>query len=96
MHVSDALAFSLVTLWARKTKTRCIHFTTILDTIAEDATWYFMVIFSSHFVLVMTLNLGRVSVTVSLTRCNELHPLDVSLGDNPTSSRLVSHLRRLS
>ena len=38
-----------------------IKYPTILGTIAEGATWYFLVIVTSHFVLVMTLNLGRVS-----------------------------------
>ena len=33
----------------------------ILDTITEDAMWYFLVIFTSHVVLVLTLNLARVS-----------------------------------
>ena len=33
----------------------------ILGTIAEDATRYFLVIFTSHFVLTMSLILGRVS-----------------------------------
>lgn len=36
---------------------------TILDTVAEDSMWYFLLVFSSHFTLVMTLNLARVSAT---------------------------------
>jgi len=60
--VYDILAFLLVTYWARKSRARGLQVTTILDTIAKDATWYFMVIFTSHFVLVMTLNLGRVTI----------------------------------
>ena len=59
--VSDVLAFLMVTFLARKAKVRGIRVATLLDTIAKDATWYFMVIFTSHFVLVMCLNLGRVS-----------------------------------
>ena len=35
-----------------------------MGTVAEDAVWYFLVIFTSHFVLGMTLLLGRVSATV--------------------------------
>jgi len=31
----------------------------ILDIIAKDATWYFLVIFSSHLALALTLNLAR-------------------------------------
>ena len=76
MPASDVLAFLLVTFWARKSKARGLGVTTLLDTIAKDATWYFMVIFTSHFVLVMTLNLGRVSVTVSLcVAINHTHRL---------------------
>lgn len=60
----DVLAFLMVTFWARKARARGIHVTTILDVIAKDATYYFMVIFTSHLVLVMTLNLARVSGTV--------------------------------
>lgn len=37
---------------------------TILTTVAEDATQYFLFIFTSHFVLEMTLIFGRVSATV--------------------------------
>lgn len=61
----DVLAFSLIVFRARKSRVQGLNFPTILDTIAEDSMRYFMVIFSAHFVLVMTLNLGRVSVTVS-------------------------------
>ena len=41
---------------------------TILGTIAEDATRYFLVIFSSHVVLEITLIFGRVSAANSI-RC---------------------------
>ena len=60
----DTLAFLLIVFWARKSRVQGIKVSTILDTISEDATSYFMLIFTSHFVLVMTLNLGRVSATV--------------------------------
>ena len=67
VHLPDVLAFSVVVYWARKLRQPGLKFSALLDAIAKDATYYFMVIFTSHFVLVMTLNLGRVSVTVSLT-----------------------------
>ncbi|KAF9789639.1 hypothetical protein BJ322DRAFT_549293 [Thelephora terrestris] len=63
----DFLAFSLIILWVERSKARNQTVATILDTIAEDSTWYFLLIFSSHFALVMTLNFGRVSVPLSLT-----------------------------
>ncbi|KAF9786684.1 hypothetical protein BJ322DRAFT_1051375 [Thelephora terrestris] len=58
----DVLAFLVVVLQAKKSRVRGLNVSTILDTIAVDATYYFMVIFTSHFVLVMTLNLGRVTI----------------------------------
>lgn len=67
VHPPDVLAFSLVVFWARKSGASGLKLSTLLDAIAKDSTYYFMVIFTSHFVLVMTLNLGRVSVAVSLT-----------------------------
>ena len=66
----------------------------ILETIAEDATRYFLVIFTSHFVLVMTLNLGRVSVTISLcVGCHQWCLIGVSLGIDPAPSSIVSRPR---
>jgi hypothetical protein len=62
----DFFAFSLIIILANKTKVPGLRVPTIMGTIAEDATWYFLVIFTSHFVLVMTLNLGRVSATLPL------------------------------
>ena len=89
------MAFLMVTLWARKSKARGFRVTTILDTIAKDATWYFMVIFTSHFVLVMTLNLGRVSVAVSLCTATNYTPLRIPLANDPTASGHVSILHCL-
>lgn len=66
VHTLDFLAFSLIISVAARSKTRGLRLPTILRAIAEDATRYFLVIFTSHFVLEMTLNLGRVSATVSL------------------------------
>ncbi|KAF9789638.1 hypothetical protein BJ322DRAFT_1043321 [Thelephora terrestris] len=56
----DCLAFLLTIRWARKSKALSGgNFTTVLDSIKEGATWYFLLIFSSHFALVMTLSFGR-------------------------------------
>ena len=62
MYTLDFLAFSLIIFLAKKSKVPGLRVPTILDNIAQDATWYFLVIFTSHFVLVMTLNLGRVTI----------------------------------
>lgn len=57
---SDSLAFLLMMFLATKLKRQGPMIRTIMDTIAADAMRYFLVIFSAHFVLVMTLNLGPV------------------------------------
>jgi hypothetical protein len=62
-YTSDFLAFAFIVFYTRRSKVPGVKVRTILDTIAEDATRYFLVIFTSHFVFVMTLNLGRVSPT---------------------------------
>jgi hypothetical protein len=62
----DFLAFSLIIFLANKSKAPGLKVPRILRTIAEDSTWYFLVIFTSTFVLLMTLTLGRVSAIVSL------------------------------
>ena len=46
---------------ALRWQARRLGIRTLMGTIAEDSMWYFLVIFSSHFVLEMTLLLGRVS-----------------------------------
>jgi len=63
MYAPDSLAFLLVVYLAIRSKASSVKIPTILGTMAEDATWYFLVIFTSHFVLEMTLILGRVSAT---------------------------------
>lgn len=58
----DLLAFSLIIFLTRKSKTSGLKASDILDTIAEDATCYFAVIFSAHFILLMTLCFGRIGI----------------------------------
>jgi len=67
MCTPDFFAFSLIIFLAAKSRTADLRVPTVLGTIARDATWYFLVIFSSHLVLEMTLTLGRVSATPSTT-----------------------------
>ena len=59
----DFLAFLFIILSAKRSR-HGLNIPTVLGTIAQDATRYFLVIFTSHFILVMTLNLGRVSAIV--------------------------------
>ena len=63
-EMPDFLAFSLIIFLAARSKTPGLRAPTILRTIAVDATRFFLVVFASHFVLTMTLALGRVSPTI--------------------------------
>ena len=66
----DTLAFLLIILLAvveeKRDLSRKFRFPTILRTIAEDATRYFLVIFTAHLAFELTLNLGPVSTTIFL------------------------------
>lgn len=63
----DSLAFMFIISSAVVSKMRGFKFPTIIRTIAEDSMRYFLVIFTSHFVLAMTLTLGRVRMAVPLS-----------------------------
>ncbi|KAF9790731.1 hypothetical protein BJ322DRAFT_1104380 [Thelephora terrestris] len=52
----DLLAFLLTIILARRSKTSGLQIPTILKIIAEDATRYFLVIFTSHFTIGMIFN----------------------------------------
>ena len=90
MQPPDFLAFSLIIFLAAKSGALKLKVPNILETIAEDAIRYFLVIFSSHFVLEMTLALGRVSAAADSlsTAVNDIQR--VSLGIDPTPSSCVS------
>ena len=60
-HESDLLAFALIISSTAKLKTTGIKVSVLLSTIVEDSTLYFLFIFASQFVFMMTLILGRVS-----------------------------------
>lgn len=62
--ISDSLAFLLIMFLAAKTKTPGLRVESILGTIAADAMRYFLVIFTAHFVLILTLNLAPVRAVV--------------------------------
>jgi len=67
MYTPDFFAFSLIIFLAVKSRVANLRGPTLLETIAEDATLYFLVIFGSHLALEFTLTLGRVSATPSTT-----------------------------
>ncbi|KAF9789645.1 hypothetical protein BJ322DRAFT_1105503 [Thelephora terrestris] len=58
----EFLTFSLIIFLAATSKTPGIKVPRIMGVIVKDATWYFLVIFTSHFVLMLTLTLGRESI----------------------------------
>lgn len=58
----DFLTFSLSIFFTKLSRTPGLNIPTIFDTIAEDATLYFFIIFTSHLILIMTLNLGRPTI----------------------------------
>ncbi|KAF9789657.1 hypothetical protein BJ322DRAFT_1018258 [Thelephora terrestris] len=55
----DFLAFSLIILLAVTMRAPGLKVRSILETIAEDATKYFLIIFTSHLVVEVTLNLEQ-------------------------------------
>lgn len=63
MDTPDSLAFSLTIYFIARSKKAGFKLTIVLQTIAEDATQYFLFIFTSHLVLVLALAFGRVSTT---------------------------------
>lgn len=64
---SDFLAFSLIVVLAKKSQAPGLKMPSLLEIIVKDATRYFLIIFTSHLVFELTLNLGRVSVTVQFS-----------------------------
>jgi len=55
----EFLTFSLMIFLAKSSKARGLKVPRILGTIVQDATWYFLVMFTSHIALMVTLTLGR-------------------------------------
>ena len=66
MYAPDFLAFLVMIVLTIKSRKSATKTRNILGVMAEDAALYFLVVFTSHFVLEMTLTLGRVSVTSPL------------------------------
>lgn len=60
----DFLAFLMIIFLAAKSGLKDFKMPSLLRTIVQDATVYFLVIFTSHFVLEMTLLLARVTIFV--------------------------------
>lgn len=63
---TDFSAFVVIIVLAAKSGIRGFRMPGILRTIVQDATIYFLVIFTSHFVLEMTLLVARVKISIYL------------------------------
>lgn len=57
--VYDTLALFTIIFFAKRVAPVGFGTPTILDAIKQDAAWYFLVIFATHLVLLMTLSFGR-------------------------------------
>jgi len=55
----DSLAFLLIVFLTKKSRPSGFKVPVLVRTIAEDTTRYFLVIFTAHFALAMTLTFGR-------------------------------------
>ena len=64
----DTSVFSIIVVVAGRSALRQRGVSGLLGTIARDATAYFFVIFSTHFVLAMTILFARVSLTMHLLK----------------------------
>ena len=62
-HSIDSLAFSVIVYLVVRSNVDKVPIPRLLRTIARDATTYFLVIFTSHFVLVMFLVFANVRIS---------------------------------
>ena len=63
-HPSDVLAFSLIVYLVVRSNINKVPVPGLLRIIARDATYYFMVIFTSHLVLVLFLAFASVRISI--------------------------------
>ena len=61
-HPTDLLTFSVIVYLVVRSNVSKIPIPRLLRTIVQDATYYFLVIFTSHLVLVLFLSLARVRI----------------------------------
>ena len=61
-HPKDLLAFSVIVYLVVRSNVYKVPIPILLKTIAQDATYYFLIIFTSHLTLELTLSLARVRV----------------------------------
>ena len=63
-HPSDLLAFSVIIYVVVRSNITRVPIPRLLKSIVQDATYYFLFIFTSHLLLVMFLAFGSVSVSL--------------------------------
>ena len=89
-YFADLLAFSLIVYLAARSN---MFRSSLLGIIAQDATVYFLIIFTSHLVLELTLILGR--VRIFSRRLILFSPTETLVAYYPTTPRDVSGLEPL-
>jgi hypothetical protein len=62
-HPTDVLAFSVIVYLVVRSNVNKVPVPSLLRTIAEDATYYFLVVFTSHLVAMMFLLFASVSMS---------------------------------
>jgi len=62
-HPADGLAFSVIVYLVVRSGAKKVPIPSILKTIAQDATYYFLVIFASHLLLMFSLWTASVSTS---------------------------------
>ena len=78
-HAADFLAFSVIVFLVVRSNARKVPLSRLFKIIVQDATYYFLIIFSSHLVLEFTIFLARVSGVVVISYLCGLGDLQPSL-----------------
>ena len=71
-HSTDILAFSVIVYLVIRSNLNKVPIPRLFKTIAQDATYYFLFIFTTHFVLLMSV---RISLYPSVILYDSLRPL---------------------
>lgn len=88
----EFLTFSLIMFMAKTSKKPGLEIPRILGAIVKDATLYFLVMFTSHVVLMITLVFARVSRLFFSLHFDQSYS-HLFLGRNSTCSSFVSRRR---
>jgi len=91
-HPADLLAFSVIIYPVVRSKVTKVPIPSLLKTMVQDAAYYFLVIFTSHLVLLMFLIFASVSTSSSFTIFS-LRLANTFIGSNQVNPRSVSDTR---